>query len=847
MMRNTFIIAIVIFIKSNSFAQYGLAFNSHEVVLEKRTSLDLTPGDSLCFKKNFELGFDINFIPNSKTYFGYVVRIINGDNQNIDLIYDQKSKYFKVITGENFSSISFAIDSPRLYKEWTRFSLKFNLENQTLQFKVNEKLAGNTSIPINFKCVRFLWGANDFQKFMTRDIPRMQIKDIKIFENDELKYFWPLDETSGDTGFDKIDKKAAKVKNSVWIRPKYQKWELLSSFTINGYSGVAFDSKQDKIYVVGSDSLAFYTLKNGRNSVEWIPSPHLNLRLGNQAIFDTTSNKLYDIFIDQQKVVTYDFNNMRWDDDFATGRITEFWHANKFISPKDSSIFVIGGYGLLKYKNFVQRYSLASKKWELILPTGDYFSPRYLAGLGIDPNGHFVYIIGGYGSKTGDQLLNPGNYFDLLRYDVQSNTFKKMYNLASSTSRFTFANGLVLGPNSHEYYGLIFQNDSSNSNLQLIRGSLNDSNYIMLGNSIPYKFHDIESFADLYYSNLSNRLIAVVLHYSSADEKEKNTEVKIYSLNFPPEPTDFLKRDFQSKRWWLYLLIILGVILIGAIFSLLGWNSFKRRRIAKLSGSDKSIVSIPIAGIPHHQSQFEKNRWPSIYLFGQFQVFDKNGNDITGSFTPLLKELFLIICINTIRPGRGISSEVLNELLWHDKSEKDAKNNRSVNIAKLKIILEKIGNCAINKESGSWQFQVLNDDIYIDYKAYISLLQHSSDPSKEYIHSLVDVIKHGAFLYHTEYDWLDNIKSEISGSVIDLCIGFIRSQHITKDPEFTIEIANCIFYFDQLNEDALTYKCKSLILLKRHTLANNIYLKFLKDYKDIYGTDFNKSFHEVIS
>ena len=58
--------------------------------------------------------------------------------------------------------------------------------------------------------------------------------------------------------------------------------------------------------------------------------------------------------------------------------------------------------------------------------------------------------------------------------------------------------------------------------------------------------------------------------------------------------------------------------------------------------------------------------------------------------------------------------------------------------------------------------------IYVDYKAYISLLQHPSDPSKEYIHSLLDVIKHGAFLYHTEYDWLDNIKSEISGSVIDI-------------------------------------------------------------------------------
>ena len=62
-----------------------------------------------------------------------------------------------------------------------------------------------------------------------------------------------------------------------------------------------------------------------------------------------------------------------------------------------------------------------------------------------------------------------------------------------------------------------------------------------------------------------------------------------------------------------------------------------------------------------------------------------------------------------------------------------------------------------------------------------------------------------------------------------------------------MEIANRIFYFDQLNEDALIYKCKSLILLKRHTLANNVYLKFLKDYKDIYGTEFKESFNDVFA
>ncbi len=32
-----------------------------------------------------------------------------------------------------------------------------------------------------------------------------------------------------------------------------------------------------------------------------------------------------------------------------------------------------------------------------------------------------------------------------------------------------------------------------------------------------------------------------------------------------------------------------------------------------------------------------------ILLFGGFQIIDNEGTDITGKFTPLLKELFLLI------------------------------------------------------------------------------------------------------------------------------------------------------------------------------------------------------------
>jgi hypothetical protein len=861
MKRLLICIACFLSIPTCNFAQsYGLVFSSHEVVQEKRTSLDLSPDDSLCFSSDFELSFDINFLPRHEIYFGYIFRIIavgkDGNDQNIDLIYNQRTASFRVIIGENFSGISFSVDSPRLYRDWNRLSLHCDLDRHLLQFSVNGRSVGSNSIPVMGNCFKFLWGADDFRKFRTRDIPPMQVRDISLSGNGAPKYHWPLDETSGDIGVDKVAHRPARIKNPVWLKPKYQQWDLIGSFTINGYAGVAYNPRQDKLFIVGSDSLAGYSFTRDGYGVDWIPCRHIDLPLGHQDIYDTLTDKLYDIYIDSKTVVSFNFGGSQWEQSYPYVPLTEYWHANKFISVPDTSLYIVSGYGQLHYKNLVQRYHFASRHWDTVRTGGAYLPPRYLAGLGVDPQGRFAYIAGGYGSQTGDQMLDPRNYYDLFQYDIRKRTFRNIYSLKPLTNSFTFANSLVIAARPDTWYGLLFANDSYNSKLQLIQGSLTDSTFRLVGNSIPYSFHDIQSFADLYYSPVSNKLIAVTLFFSRDVDKEKNTQVRVYTLDYPPEPADIAPASppVASVRRNPWLL----VILLAAILAITTSVILRLRRIRRNKGVPAPVSTygaIPAAApdltpaasdLTPASAHASGPRISAIYLFGPFQVFDKEGHDSTRLFTPLLRELFLIITTYTVRNGRGISSEGLNEILWHDKAEKDAKNNRSVNLAKLKPILEKIGNCVINKESGYWQLQVL-DETYVDYKKCVTLLQETAVPDTQYIHSLVDIIKRGPFLLQTEYNWLDDIKSEISNAVIDHCLGYLRHHDSMENPEFTIEITNCIFFFDQLNEDALIFKCKSLILLKRHNLASITYLKFVKDYKDIYSADFDKSFQEIIA
>ena len=852
MTRYFYCIAALLLLSGAAQAQsYGLVFNSHEVVQEKRSSLDLTP-DSIKLAGPIDLSFDIGFLAHREIYFGYIFRIIAtspGNEQNIDLIYNQALHSFKVIVGENFSGISFSVDSARLVRGWTRMALHADLDHHTLQFSVGGYPVGTSPIPAigspaGGAWFKFLWGANDYGKYRTRDIPPMQIKDIRL-ESGRQRYYWPLDETTGDAAAEKAGSRPARIKNPIWLKPKFQQWELVGSFAVNGYAGVAYDPKHDRLYIAGDDSIAAYSFTGDGYSTQWTPTRHIEFLVGHQNLYDTLTDRLLDVFIDRKAVAAYNPATRQWDMNFNYGPLTEYWHANKFISPGDSSLYCIGGYGQLSYKNRIQRYRFSTHRWDTIRAEGDFLPPHYLAALGATDK--YAYILGGYGSHTGDQMLDPRNYYDLFRFDPKHHSIKRLMALKSGSNPYTFANSMVLTPG-ESWYALQFPNDAYNSHLQLVKGSLTDSTVQPVGNSIPYDFHDIQSFADLYYSPVSNKLIAVTLFYSkyTADnQKEKNTGVRIYTLNYPPEPSTApvaATRSFRDNGKPVVVGIITLLVLIGGLavaLVLFGLSRGRRRR--KLAAvptalADPSALPSPSPAQPAS----------AIYLFGPFQAIDREGQDCTRLFTPLLKELFLLITTYSIRNGRGISSEGLNEMLWHDKSEKDAKNNRSVNLAKLKPILEKIGSCTIAKEAGYWQLQTC-EDTAVDYHQFTRLLQTTTPPDARDIHALVDVIKRGPFLFQTEYNWLDDIKSEVSNAVIDRCGLYLRLHAETGNPEFIIEIANCIFFFDQLNEEALTVKCKSLIRLKRHNLASNTYLRFAKEYKDIYNAEFPRSFQEIIA
>ena len=805
-MRNflSLMTALLLFSGGLYSQSYGLQFSSHEAIPEKRTSLNLTHGEPLCLKEDTQISFDLKFVPGLNAYFGYVIRLITTDNQNIDLVSIDKAGNFNFVIGESFS-YAFKIDSSSLFGKWNHCEIRFDKKHQEVIFFLDNRLVTKGKLNFtNTTCCKVFFGTNSQERYKTIDVPPMQLKDVIITDNQKRKYSFQLSETSGNIALDIVEKKVAEIKNPVWIAPRHLNWSQVKTIETTTTPSVAFDKKNEILYIISVDTLYKFSFKTNQLTGSKLSKSRKTLPAGNQSIFDDRVNTLYNLFIDEKTVSAFDVAENSWKLNFsAKPKLTEFWQANKFISNIDSALYIIGGYGMLHYKNLVQRYNFQDHTWEVLNTKGDFFMPRYLSALGTNDATDTAYIIGGYGSKTGDQAVNPKYNFELMAYSVGGRTFKHIYDFKQPEKEFCFANSLIIDGQANQFYGLIFPIDRFNSHLQLIRGSLSTPEYEFLGDSIPYSFHDIESFADLYYCPSSKKLVAVTL----VSAVNKPTTVKIFTIDFPPNRLNVTQAVNASNKSIFSLLTILlaSILLVLLIFALRN----RRKQTLKPDGdmqfpvlpSQSDFQSIAVEDTSSIHGLYEnRTTSSSIFLFGNFEVIDKEGNDITRQFTPLLKEIFLLILINTFKDGKGISSDKLYETIWVDKPIKDARNNFSVNIVKLKSILEKAGVTNISKETGKWRFEILNNSITLDYQQFLKLADEKPFPvGKSYINELLTILNKGAFLREAQYSWLDDTKANVSDFVITAILSYTSKASLQSEPDFILKLANCIFQFDQMN------------------------------------------------
>lgn len=824
---------------------YGLKFQSHDVVLDKRTELNLSPDQLLNFRDEFEISFDyrIDLLkPNDYSgLFGYIFRVISVENNNIDLIITPTPAInLNLVIGKKNSIIQ--VGSPnKALESWVNLRIKFLLREDRLIFYTPDSFYVQENIGLkNNDSFKIIFGANDFEYFKTSDVPSMSIKEIRISERGKLEYHWPLDEVKGNIAGNSLSKKVASVKNPSWLKNIHQAWETKYQQEIEGIILIASDTENGKLFLVGNKELSVYSAQEDNiRAVKYRNKPHF-LTTDFKAIYNSLDNKIYCYEIDGTLVYSLDILTGEWYEiGISTQSETKSRHHNSYFNPAENSIYLFGGYGQHTYNNDIRKIDLSRNTWEALPSNENIFPPRYLAGLG--SLNDTLYLLGGYGSLSGSQMVNPHSYFDLLGYSIKDQSLFKKFEIPRLIDDMCVVNNMWIDKKNRDFYALVFEKMKFEGTLQLIKGNIDNPKVDIVGNTIPFKFQDIKSNAGLFYLAFQNKLYA----YTSFAKDSSSTQVGIYSINYPPNKSDTESLKVKTRMSLLYIYFAIAIVILSGFLT---WFMI-RKRSAKRESSEVVIINEWTDDKEFEESvsilQNEKPKY-QLVLFGGFQVFSMNKEDITNKFSPLLKELFLIILLHTHKNNKGISSEKLSEYLWYDKSELSARNNRAVNIAKLKAILTEIGAIELTKKTGYWKIIYSNKDVKCDYAEFLQITSSKSNLTKQNVSRLVEITQKGAFLLNVNYEWLDDFKSDVSDKIVDTLVAFAEKCDLKADAEFIVHLADCIFNFDRSNEEAMVLKCKAEYCLGKHSLAKLTYEKFIKEYQLLYNEEYKRSFNELI-
>ena len=281
--------------------------------------------------------------------------------------------------------------------------------------------------------------------------------------------------------------------------------------------------------------------------------------------------------------------------------------------------------------------------------------------------------------------------------------------------------------------------------------------------------------------------------------------------------------------------------MIPALILLVGTSNFIRKRgknrkkdnkfSTSKSETDSLIFTVP------DKPYFNRDR-ACICLLGSFNVKSKTGENITSSFTPILKSLLLLILLNTEKDNRGITSKKLDDLLWGDKNEKSARNNRNVSISRLRLLLEKVGNIQIVNDNNFWKI-VFRGRCFLRlsycFLNYIDEATKTTVHDEEFFNKVLELLLYGPLLPNTESDYLDSFKSHYSDITIDLLHLLLHKEEFQNNDKFRLKIADSIFQHDSFNEEALRIKCSIFCRNDKMGIAKSIYDNFCKEYQTLLG------------
>lgn len=842
-------------VDASSLYDYGLSLKSHTVPGIERTTLYLDDNQPFSIKNDFIISFQM-YVRANEHDFGSILHLHTNTNQFIrfSFVAGEERHFPALVLNEGIININ----SPIEREKWLDVSLHLRLKDNVIEIDYDNKKISAMAPLQGVKSVTALFG--QMEKYLA-DVAPIDLRNVTITQDGKQIREWKLWKHNDTVCYDEIEGAVARAIHPVWLIDNHIEWKPVYQAKIPGKLDVAFNAREALFYLVKSQSIEVLD-ENGTLQKEIaIRGGYPAVEFPNHLLYDTLSNELVSYYPKKGITSCFSFDTERWSNEVRnTEEASNYNHARTF-NPADSSFYFFGGYGFYQYRNDLYRMKYGTNQIEQVEYERPLY-PRYSAAMAIV--GDELYIFGGRGNKYGKQELSSHYYWGLCAINLKNKQSRIVWQKNQPQEEGTImASTMYFEPSDSSFYAV-----STSKGGVLWKISMKDS----VCSEVSKPIHNESAYQDsdfsLYTSPSHGKLFLVLDKILS----NHTHDLAIYSINMPLVNEVDIRQsatgESVNNRWYLYAIgVLLLLVLAGFVLYRFKYNGKNKKAPVTKKVTEKTVAT---TGKAQHQPSMPeskimpKKEWipetetiftetvnyydrsrASISLLGCFNVRDKDGNDITSNFTPRLKHLLILLILHTEKNAQGILASKTTEILWPEKEETAARNNRNVNLRKLRVLLESIGDMEVMIENNFLRIK-WGTNVFCDYHTLIACTkQFEQEKSEELLNRILELLLYGPLLPNTIVDWLDDFKDDYSSYSIDLLKNLLEIEISRNHQDMIIRLADIMFLHDPLNEEALAAKCAVLSAQGKKGIARNLYDRFCKEYHDSMGENYKIPFADL--
>lgn len=805
---------------------YGLHFKSHSVPGNERTSLSLDGNSPFHVENEFIIDFQM-WVRNEPD-FGAILHLCTNENQFLHFVFaagDNNRNFPALVFNEGMFAINTNIEKGK----WVPVSLHLNIKENQIDLKYDSR---DTTMVVPLRGTKDITVSFGKSPYFSADVVPMDIRDIKITRDGELIRYWKLWKHNGDVCLDEVEGAVALATYPSWLIDNHIEWRKIYTEKTSGRLDVAFNARDALFYLVRQNKIDILNGISGNRNEVSIVEGYPAMEYTDHMIYDTLTNQLLSYSLHEKLVSALSVDEGKWSLNERHLDEPRYYNHARTFNPSDSSFYFWGGYGFYQYRNNLYRLKVGMKQVEEVAYT-PVISPRYSSAAAIV--GDELYIFGGRGNKQGKQEFNAHFYYELCAINLKTGKSRNVWKKKQATDVLLMASSMYFEPSDSSFYAVSMKGGGS-----LWKVFMNDSAWVEISkpihNDLVYQDCDFS-----FYSSPTHHKLYLVMDKILSD---RTHDVAIYSINTPllndNEIAQTVNKDSASVwLWWAC-----GILLLGGTVFLFYRIKCSRKKVeledTKENNTQVAVLSVneTVEEVAVVEKYFDRSR-SAISLLGTFNVRDKDGNDITGAFTPRLKSLLILLVLYTEKNKQGILTKKATDILWSDKEEESARNNRNVTLRKLRVLLEKVGDVEVVSDAGFLCIRWC-EGVFCDYRMALACIRQFKENGEhgddKLLNQILEILLYGPLLSNTIVDWLDEFKDSYSSLSIDLLRNLLDVQRNNYDT--VLRIADILFLHDPLNEEALAAKCSILFVQGKKGIAKSVYDRFCKEYRDSLGEEY---------